>query len=78
MMLAGLSIPEDDVRELALLVDEPTTSLLDKALVLGTVVLALTIDDRERILWALDDVRTDACRAARRAIREARVRDGLV
>ena len=59
-MLAGMKVPDDDVRELARLVDEPTRSLLEKALGLGMLVLALTIDDRERILWALDDVRTDA------------------
>jgi hypothetical protein len=33
---------------------------LRKALGLGTVVVALTIDDRERILSALDDARTAA------------------
>jgi hypothetical protein len=60
VILAGLRVPDDDVRELARLVDEPTRSLLEKALGLGTAVVALTIDDRERILWALDDVRTDA------------------
>ena len=60
MMLAGLRVPDDDVRELARLVDEPTRGVLEKALALGTVVLALTIEDRERLLWALDDARTDA------------------
>jgi hypothetical protein len=55
-----MRVPDDDVRELARLVDEPTRGVLKKALTLGTVVLALTIDDRERILWALDDARTDA------------------
>jgi hypothetical protein len=60
MMLAGLRVPDDDVRELARLVGEPTRSVLEKALALGTVVLALTIEDRERLLWALDDARTDA------------------
>ena len=55
---AGLHVPDDDVRELARLVDEPTRSVLEKALALGTVVLALTIEDRERLLWALDDART--------------------
>jgi hypothetical protein len=70
-MLAGLRVPDDDVRELALLVDEPTRSLLEKALGLGTAVLALTIEDRERILWALDDGR--AGRAPGRAAPRARV-----
>jgi hypothetical protein len=57
MMLASLRIPDQDVRELARLVDEPTRSLLEKALALGTGIVALTIEDRERLLWALDDVR---------------------
>ncbi|HEU5206745.1 MAG TPA: hypothetical protein VFT94_03955 [Gaiellaceae bacterium] len=40
--------------------DEPTRSFLEKALTLDSEVVALTIEDRERILWALDDARTDA------------------
>jgi hypothetical protein len=60
MYLAGMRIPDEDVRELITLVDEPTRSLLEKSLGLGAEVVALTIDDRERLLWALDDVRTDA------------------
>jgi hypothetical protein len=60
MHLAGLRIPDDDVRELAKLVDEPTRSFLEKSLGMESKVVALTIDDRERILWALDDARTDA------------------
>ena len=60
MYLAGLHVPDDDVRELIRLVDEPTRSLLEKSLAFETGVVALTIEDRERILWALDDVRTDA------------------
>ena len=81
MMLAGLRVPDDDVRELACLVEEPTRSLLEKALGLGTVVLALTIEDRERLLWALDDARTDALAELRAVLlqeHEGRVRDGLV
>jgi hypothetical protein len=54
MYLAGLRIPDDDVRELAKLVDEPTRSFLEKSLGMESEVVALTIDDRERILWALD------------------------
>jgi hypothetical protein len=72
-MLAGLRVPDEEVRELARLVDEPTRSVLEKALALGTTVVALTIDDRERILWALDDARTDALAAARRASSGARM-----
>ena len=36
MYLAGLRIPDEDVRELARLVDEPTRSFLEKALGLET------------------------------------------
>ena len=81
MMLAGMRVPDDDVRELARLVEEPTQSVPEKALALGTVVLALTIEDRERILWALDDARTDALAELRAVLlleHEGRVRDGLV
>jgi hypothetical protein len=81
MMLAGMRVPDQDVRELARLVDEPTRSILEKALALGTVVLALTIEDRERLLWALDDARTNALaelRAVLLLVHEGRVREGLV
>ena len=81
MMLAGLRVPDDDVRELARLVDEPTRGVLEKALAFGTVVLALRIEDRERRLWALDDARTDALAELRAVLlkeHEGRVRDGLV
>ena len=56
--LAGLRVPDNDVRELARLVDEPTRSVLEKALAFETDVVALTIADRERILWALRHART--------------------
>jgi hypothetical protein len=81
MYLAGLRIPDEDVRELAKLVDEPTRSFLEKALGLEAGVVALTIEDRERILWALDDVRTDALVELRGVLlqeREWRGREGLV
>jgi hypothetical protein len=80
-MLAGMRVPDDDVRELTRLVDEPTRSVLEKALALGTVVVALTIDARERLLWALDDARTDALAELRAVLvqeHEGRMRDGLV
>ena len=60
MMLAGVRVPDDDVRELARLVDEPTRSVLEKALAFDTELVALTIADRERVLGVLDDARTDA------------------
>ena len=81
MYLAGLRIPDEDVRELIQLVDDPTRSLLEKALGLETEVVALTIDDRERILWALDDARTDALAELRGVLlqeHEWRQREDLV
>ena len=67
--------------QLAGLVDEPTRGILEKALELGTLILALSIDDRERILRALDDPSTDALAELRGVLlreHEWRVRDGLV
>jgi hypothetical protein len=55
--------------------------VLEKPLGLGTVVVALTIEDRERLLWALDDARTDALVELRAVLvkeHEWRVRVGLV
>ena len=60
MYLAGLRIPDEDVRELIKVVDEPTRSFLERSLGLEAGVVALTVEDRERILWALDDARTDS------------------
>lgn len=60
MHLGGLDVPDGVVRELIRLVDEPTRSLLEKSLAFETGVVALTIDDRERLLAVLDDARTDA------------------
>ena len=59
--------------------DEPTRPFLEKALALDGEVVALTVDDRERILWALDDVRTDALAALRGVLlqeHEWRAREG--
>ena len=81
MMLAGIPVRVDDVRELAGLVDEPTRGVLEKALELGTIVLALTIEDRERLLRALDDPSTDALAELRGVLlreHEWRVREGVV
>ena len=55
--------------------------MLEKGLALGTVVLALTIEDRERILGALDDARTDALAELRGVLlqeHEWRSQEGLV
>jgi hypothetical protein len=79
--LAGLRLPDEDVRELITLVDEPTRSFLEKALALDSEVVALTIEDRERILWSLDDVRTEALAELRGVLlqeHEWRAREGLV
>ena len=81
MMLAGLRVPDEDVRELMRLVDEPTRSLLARSLALETEVVALTIADRERILWALDDVRTQPLAELRAVLlqeHEGRKREGRV
>jgi len=40
--LAGLRLPDEDVRELIMLVDEPPRSFLEKALGLNGEVVALT------------------------------------
>jgi hypothetical protein len=79
MYLAGPRIPDEDVRELIRRVAEPTRSLLQKSLALQTEVVALTIEDRERILWALDDVRTEALAELRGVLlqeQEWHVREG--
>ena len=72
MMLAGIPVSNDLVRELAALVDEPTATLLARALELKTLVVALTIEDRERILRALEDC-PDGLAELRRAASRARV-----
>lgn len=80
MMLAGLRVTSEDVRELAGLVEEPTRGVLEKALELGTIIVALTIDDRERILRALDDPPDGLAELRGVLLREHewRVREGLV
>ena len=55
MTLAGIRVPDQSVHELAGLVDEPTAAVLLKALELKTAIVALSIEDRERIIRALDD-----------------------
>ena len=81
MYLAGIPVPDDDVRELARLVDGPTKIVLEKALERETVIVALTVPDREMILRALDDPQTDAPAELRATLlleHEWRVREGLV
>ncbi|HUG64880.1 MAG TPA: hypothetical protein VMK83_06640 [Gaiellaceae bacterium] len=65
-MHAGLRVPDDDV---------------EKALERETVIVALTVPDREMILRALDDPQTDSLAELRAVLlveHEWRVRDGLV
>ena len=72
-MLAGRRVPDDDVRELARLVDEPMRGVLEKGLALGTVVLAPS--------RALDDPQTTALAKLRATLlleHQWRVREGLV
>ena len=79
--LAGRRIPDEDVRELIELVDEPTRSFLEKSLALEAEVVALTVEDGERILWALDDARTDGLAELRGVLlqeHEWRAKEGLV
>ena len=53
-------MPDEEVGELARFVEEPTRSLLLKSLALDGDVVHLAIEDRQRVLEALDDVRTEA------------------
>jgi hypothetical protein len=54
-MLAGVPVDRESARQLADLVDEPTAGTLEAALDAGRAVIALSIEDRERILRALED-----------------------
>ena len=85
MHLAGIPIRDEDVRELVgLLRDggmEDVAHELDHALLIETMVLALTVVDRESILRALDDPPTDGLAELRATLlveHEWRVREGLV
>jgi hypothetical protein len=81
MMLAGVHVPNEDVFKLARVVDEPVRTLLENALERETVIVALTVPDREQILRALDDPQTDALAELRATLlreREWRQREGLV
>lgn len=60
VQLAGIRIPDEDVRELAGLVDEPLSARLLTALGREVVILGLSILEREHVLRALDDPPTDA------------------
>jgi hypothetical protein len=85
MQLAGIPIRDQDVLELADLLRaggfEDVAHKLDHALLMETVVLALTVTDRESILRALDDPPSDALAELRGVLlaeHEWRMREGLV
>ena len=81
MYLAGTPVPDDDVREIVRLVDDPVRTVLTKALDRGTVIVALTVPDREQILRALDDPQTTPLAELRATLlleHDWRVREGLV
>ena len=82
--LAGVPVPDKDVLELARLLREPdfddVAEKLETAYDRQTIVLALTISDREAILRALDDP-PDSLAELRGVLlveHEGRVREGLV
>ena len=79
MQLAGVPVRKDLVKVLADLVDEPTASLLRVAVERGTLIVALTVEDRERILRALEDCPDGLAelRGVLAAEHEWRVREGL-
>jgi hypothetical protein len=54
-MLAGIPVPTELVHELAQRVEEPTAGYLEAALDAGRATFALTVEDRVRILRALED-----------------------
>jgi hypothetical protein len=78
-MLAGIPVTAELVRELAARVDEPTAGYLMFALEAGLAVVALSIQDRERILGALEDCPDGLAELRGVLLREHewRVREGL-
>jgi len=83
MMLAGLPVRDHDVLHLARLLHdagfEDTAEVLVVALEAEQTLVALTIEDRERILRVLDEPpeRLAALRVVLLAEQVGRVRDGL-
>jgi hypothetical protein len=80
MMLAGVPVANELVRELAGRVDGPTASTLELALDSERAVVALSIEDRERILRALEDCPDGLAELRGVLLREHewRLRKGLV
>ena len=85
MQLAGIPIADKDVLELARLLREngfaDVAEKLENGYDTETKVLALTVVDRESILWALDEPGTDGLAELRGVLLAEhtwRVREGLV
>ncbi len=80
MMLAGIPVRPELVRELTEIVDEPTATMLEQALERKVTVLALSIGERERIFRALDDPPAGLAELRGVLLREHewRVREGLI
>jgi hypothetical protein len=79
VMVAGIPVAPA-VRELAASVDEPTASVLAQALDREVAVVALTIEDRERILRALEECPPGLSELRGVLLREHtwRLREGLI
>ncbi len=82
-MLAGVPVPTAAVADLADLLrarrDDELADRLDRALANGTKLLALSIEERIRILFALDDPRDELAELRGVLINEVewRRREGL-
>jgi hypothetical protein len=80
-MLAGVPISAELVRELAEIVGEPTAGTREGALDASRATVALTVEDRERILRALDGDFSEGLGELRGVLlreHEWRMREGLV
>ena len=85
MRLAGIDIDDVVVRELAVLLRRggfvDTAETLERAVAADQPDVALTILEREAIIWVLDNTRTRALARLRGVLVQehvGRVRDGLV
>jgi hypothetical protein len=78
-MLAGIPVAPELVLELAGRVDEPASITLTDALAAGRTAIALTIQEREQILRALEDCPDGLAELRGVLVREHewRVREGL-
>jgi hypothetical protein len=78
-VLAGVPVDPELVRKLADLVDEPTAGTLEGCLDAGRAVIALSIEDRARILRALEVCPDELAELRGVLLRghEWRVREGL-